>query len=369
MGINYLLKKEGLEDIEKLDILTINKIAKHISEKLCASFPELNLNQSDLFISISRLDMFTAKMPPDSTSAKYVYNKNAIYFDKNLDLASIDTLAIHECIHFLQELYDEKGKLVRLGLYDLKTKSGLALNEAGTQLIASITNGCKEDEVTYYGITLKSISPEYYPLECAILNEMMYFTGTYPLYHSTLFSNNIFQNTFSSISSKQTFSEISKRLDKLLNAETDIAYLTYRISTFEGNEEKLNSLNKQLENKKIHIQKLFLSIQDLIIEKCFNKMFSEIKTFNDIKEFQNSLYEFKDLVVTTPDYKYYNDYYCNIMKDLAYKRDQLIKYGEIIDIHIQRETLALAPLKTSASKLAKIKQIAHNAINFLLGND
>ena len=369
MGINYLLKKEGLEEIVKLDTLTINKIAKHISEKLCAAFPELNLNQSDLFISISRLDMYTAKMPDDCSSAKYVYNKNAIFFDKNLDLSKVDTLAIHECIHFLQELYDDKGKIVRLGLYDLKEKTGLALNEAATQLVASITNGDKIDEVTYFGISLKSISPEYYPLECAILNQMMYFTGTYPLYHSTLLSNNIFQNTFSSISSKQTYSEISKRLDKLLNAESDLAILTYKISTFEGNEEKLKFLNKQVEAKKIHIQKLVLSIQDLIIEKCFNRMFNDIKTFNDIKDFQESLYKFKDMLVTTEDYKYYNEYYCNVMKDLAFKRDQLIKYGEIIDINIQKETLALAPLKTSASKFAKIKELAHFVVNFLLGND
>ena len=369
MGINYLLKKEGLEEIEKLDTLMINKIAKHISEKLCAAFPELNLNQSDLFISISRLDMYTAKMPKDCCSAKYVYNKNAIYFDKSLDISKIDTLAIHECIHFLQELYDDNGKLVRLGLYDLKSKTGLALNEAGTQLMASITNNSPTDEVTYYGISLKSISPEYYPLECAILNQMIYFTGTYPLYHSTLLSNDIFQNTFSSLSSKQTYFEISKRLDKLMNAESDLAILTHKISTFEGNEAKLASLNKQVDNKKLHIQKLFLSIQDLIIEKCFNKMFNDVKTINDLKDFQESLYKFKDLIVTTKDYKYYNDYYCNIMKDLAFKRDQFIKYGEIIDVNIQKETLALAPLKTSASKFSKLRKLIHDTINYLLGND
>ena len=134
MGINYLLKKEGLDEIKKLDTLHINQIAKNISEKLCESFPDLHLSQSDLFVSISRLDMYTAKMP-DSASAKYVYNKNAIYFDKNLNLSDINTLAIHECIHFLQELYDNKGKIVRLGLYDLHSKVGLALNEAAVQLM------------------------------------------------------------------------------------------------------------------------------------------------------------------------------------------------------------------------------------------
>ncbi len=367
MGITYLLKKEGLEEIEKLDILHINKIAKDISEKLCDSFPELHLNQSDLFVSISRLDMYTAKMTDNSSSAKYIYNKNAIYFNKDLDLSDIDTLAIHECIHFIQELYDEKGKIVRLGLYDLRSKVGLALNEAAVQLMASITTKNKMDTVTYYGINLSSISPEYYPLECAILNQMMYFTGTYPLYHSTLLGNDIFQNTFSSISSRETYLEISKKLDKLLHFETDIALLSYKISTFDGSSEKLKSLNKQMENKKEHIQKLFLSIQDLIIDGCFTKMFNDIKSFNDIKEFQNSIYNFKDLIVTTPDYTYYNDFYCKIMKDVSFKRDQLIKYGEIIDVNIPKESLALMPVKTSISKFNKLKDIIDIITNFIFG--
>ena len=367
MGISYILKKEGLEEIEKLDTLHINKIAKNISEKLCDSFPELHLNQSDLFVSISRLDMYTAKMSDNNSSAKYAYTKNAIYFNKDLDLSDIDTLAIHECIHFIQELYDEKGKIVRLGLYNLHSKVGLALNEAAVQLMASITTKNEMDMVTYYGINLSSISPEYYPLECAILNQMIYFTGTYPLYHSTLLSNDIFQNTFSSMSSNEAYLEISKRLDKLLNAENDTSLLANKISTFDGSSEKLNFLNKQLENKKEHIQKLFLSIQDLIIDKCFTKMFNEIKSFNDIREFQNSLYNFKDLLVTTPDYTYYNDFYCKIMKDVSFKRDQLIKYGEIIDVNIPKESLALMPVKTSISKFNKLKDIIDIITNFIFG--
>ena len=368
MGINYILKKEGLEEIEKLDTMHINTIAKNISEKLCNSFPELHLDQSDLFVSISRLDMYTAKMPDNNASAKYVYNKNEIYFNKNLDLNDIDTLAIHECIHCLQELYDTKGRLVRLGLYDLNSKVGLALNEAATQLMASVATKSDVDSATYYGITINSISPIYYPLECAILNQMMYFTGTYPLYHSTLLSNDIFQNTFSSMSSKEVYFEISKRLDKLLDVETEISNLSYKISTFEGNEEKLKYLKKQAENKKLYIQKLFLSIQDLIIDKCFTKMFNEINSFNDIREFQNMLYNFKDLVVTTPDYTYYNNFYCNIMKDVAFKRDQLIKYGSIIDINIPKQSLALVPIKTTTSKLGKLKELINTVTSFIFGD-
>ena len=72
MGIGLLLKKEGISNVRKLDTMNINKIASFISEKICQSFPELHLSQSELFIQISRLDMFIASMD-DNASAKYVY--------------------------------------------------------------------------------------------------------------------------------------------------------------------------------------------------------------------------------------------------------------------------------------------------------
>ena len=114
MGIGLLLKKEGISNVRKLDTMNINKIASFISEKICQSFPELHLSQSELFIQISRLDMFIASMD-DNASAKYVYGKNAIYFNEKLDLNKMDIAAIHECIHYLQEFKDEKGNLLKLG--------------------------------------------------------------------------------------------------------------------------------------------------------------------------------------------------------------------------------------------------------------
>ena len=60
------------------------------------------------------------------------------------------------------------------------------------------------DNVKYYNMELSTESPDYYPLQTALLNEMIYFTGTYPLYHSTLYSNDIFKNTFIAKSSSKT---------------------------------------------------------------------------------------------------------------------------------------------------------------------
>lgn len=63
MSVESELKKDGIEVIQKLDTLKINSIARNVSMKICETFPEYNLNQNELFIKLSRLDMYKAKMP------------------------------------------------------------------------------------------------------------------------------------------------------------------------------------------------------------------------------------------------------------------------------------------------------------------
>lgn len=63
MSIESDLRKDGIEVTKKLDTLRINSIARNISLALCETFPEYGLNQNALFIKLSRLDMYKAKMP------------------------------------------------------------------------------------------------------------------------------------------------------------------------------------------------------------------------------------------------------------------------------------------------------------------
>ena len=63
MSIESDLKRDGIEVVEKLDTLKINSIAMNISNKICSTFPEYGFNQKELFIKLSRLDMYKAKMP------------------------------------------------------------------------------------------------------------------------------------------------------------------------------------------------------------------------------------------------------------------------------------------------------------------
>lgn len=364
MGINFLLKKEGLDNIRKLNTMQINKIASYISEKLCTSFPELHLSQSRLFMQLSRLNMYIAHMQDNQSSAKYVYGNNSIFFNENLDLNNIDIAAIHECIHYLQEFKDQKGKLIRLGLYDLEKKSGLALNEAAVQIIACRTlEKPTYESVTYYGMSFISESPEFYPLECALVSQMTFFTGDEALYFSTLYSSPMFERNFKSSSTENTYQEIQTALDKLMKLETELSKLTskYQISTVE----KANQLQKQIDSKKKSITHLCIKIQNKIIDTCFKKNFTKLETFDDIREFENNLIEFEKYLILPENYNYFSEFKNKITQDINFKKDQIIKYGKSIDI--PKEYGAYLPTVVTTKKLSKIQEILKNIKNFIFG--
>ena len=140
MSIHSVLKKEGIKIVAEIDALTINTIARKIADILSNSFPEQTLDRTDLFISISRLKMYRAEMPVGLSDAKYYYKNNSIYFNQDIDLSNITPVMIHECIHFLQQLKDSSGNLIRLGLSDYTSSqpTGTAINEAAVQLMACL---------------------------------------------------------------------------------------------------------------------------------------------------------------------------------------------------------------------------------------
>ena len=314
MSINSTLKKEGINVIGKLNTLEINKIASSISEKIVTAFPEHNINQSDLFISIARLDMYLAEMPNDMAMAKYFYKNNSIYFSKDMDLTDLHSLALHECLHFIQEVKNKQGKLLRLGLYNMEKgqNSGMALNEAAVQHMASIASNQPLDTVKYYNMEFATESPDYYPLQTSLINEMIYFTGSYPLYHSTLYSNDVFKNTFIAKSNEKAYMQIEKNFDLIYEYETLLSKQVYNLSLCSEEYKSINKIrkiNSKIDAYKQIILEKTLETQNLILYNCFNTEFNNIKTLDQIKEFEYNMYNFRHLIITTINYNYYNDSY------------------------------------------------------------
>ena len=50
MNVETALKKDGIKVLEKLDTLKVNSIAKSISDKLAATFPQFDLDKESLFV-------------------------------------------------------------------------------------------------------------------------------------------------------------------------------------------------------------------------------------------------------------------------------------------------------------------------------
>ena len=340
MSTNSRLKKEGIEIVEQLDTLKVNTIAISIASKLCLAFPEHNLNKSELFTSLSRINMYIAKMPEDSAGAKYFYKNNSIYFNKEYDLDEMAKLAMHECIHYIQEFRDANNNLVKMGLYNCTFNSGLGINEAAVQLMALEANMCPSTSETYYNVSLNTISPNYYPLECALVNQMAYFTGTYPLFHSTLNSNDVFKNTFILKSNKRAYNTIVKNIDLLLAYENDLNYFASELQ-YANKVSEIKLLNKLIASKKDSITSIFFKTQNLIIESCFISEFNNIRNLEDVKEYKNKLYNFKNIMGSNENYTFYNEFYRKIMESLEKKKEQIEQFGEINLFETSENSLVL----------------------------
>ena len=326
MTINSILKKEGITVIEQLNTLKVNTIAISIANKLCEAFPEHNLNNSVLFTSFCRMNMYMANMPNDYSSAKYFYKNNSIYFNKDIDFKDIPNVAMHECIHFLQEVKDDNGNLTHMGLYDMASGSGI--NEAAVQLIASEANGETAQKELYYGISINTVSPNYYPLECTLLKEIAYFTGTYPLYHSALNSNDIFKNTFIAKSNAKTYNTVVKNFDKLLELENILNYFMSELQ-YDQKPSSIKLLTSLADSKKKEIISLFFETQNLIMKKFFTSEFNNIRTLEDLKDFKQRCYDFKDVIGATDGYEFYTNFYVKMMEALETKKEHIENFGEI----------------------------------------
>ncbi|MFR6022311.1 MAG: hypothetical protein ACLUHC_05235 [Clostridia bacterium] len=347
MSVESDLRKDGIEVIKKLDTLRINSIARNISIRLCETFPNFNLNQNDLFIKLSRLNMYIAKMPEGMAEANYFYKNTSIYFNEHIADEDLEEFAIHECIHYIQEVKDKNNYLLRMGLCDYTEFKiyGLGLNEASVQLMASKVISIPKDFVKYFNISFETTSPSYYPLECCLVNQLAYLIGEDVLFESTINSNNNFKNQFINATSYKDFMNIQNSIDVILEAEEEIIKINNKIIQIDDRNKKVDNMIAKIDELKKKITSTFIKTQNLIVTSYFNKAFNTIKTLEDVENYRRKLYNFKDYLGSTDGYTFFNDYYVSKMVDLEHKYNLLEK-------GIAESSLSILPKKTS--KLAKI---------------
>ena len=95
MSVESDLKKDGIIITNKLDTLKINSIARNVAVKICDTFPQFCLNQNELFIKLSRLNMYKANMPDGMAEANYFYKNSSIYFTGFRKRFQLESLTRH----------------------------------------------------------------------------------------------------------------------------------------------------------------------------------------------------------------------------------------------------------------------------------
>jgi len=349
MSVESDLRKDGIEVISKLDTLRINSIARNVSIKLCETFPNFNLNQNELFIKLSRLGMYRAKMPEGMAEANYFYKNTSIYFNEHIPDEDLEEFAIHECIHYLQEVKDKRNYLIRMGLCDYTEFKiyGLGLNEAAVQLMASKINGIPKEYVKYFGISFETNSPSYYPLECCLANQMAYIVGEDILFESTLNSNDNFKIKFSSLTSPKNFMAIQNAFDEIINNEEEIIKLNNRIANIDDRNKKVDGMLQKIDELKREISLTFMRTQNLIISSYFDKAFDLITNLEEVEKYRRKLYSFKDYLGCMEGYTFFNDYYVNKMMQLEDKYNS-IENGEVetaIKVITKKENIFISIFK------------------------
>lgn len=321
MSVELDLKKDGIRVVSKIDTLTVNSIAKNIADRLVYVFPYFNLNAKNIFIKLSRLNMYKASMPNGIAEANYFYKNSSIYFNEHIQDEDLEEFAIHECIHYLQEVKDSQGYLIRMGLCDytgFKIK-GMGLNEAAVQLMTSKIIGVLPDYEKYFGITLYTPSPSYYPLECALIKQMTYLIGEDILFSSTLNSTDDFKNTFIKATSKDVFLSIQDAFDDILKFEENIISLQNKLILFDEKNDKSKKIEDKIEKYKSKISITFMRTQNLILSSYFDCNLKKIENMEQLENYRRKLFGFKDLIGIMDGYTFFDNYYIEAMSKLEHK--------------------------------------------------
>ena len=326
MSIESDLKKDGITVVGKLDTLSVNSISRDIAEKLCKAFPNQNFIFQNLFIALSRIPMYIADIPEGFAEATYFYKNSSMYFKQGLKIEELEKFAVHEFIHYLQEIKDKKGHLVRLGLCDFGELKicGMALNEGAVQYMASKALNTEQEIVKYYGISLPTISPSYYPILCNLVAQMAYITGEEALYDSTFYGSSVFKEKFANLCGVDSLLKIESNMDKIMEAEEKAIKLNNKLMYDELEVMKSQKVAKKVENYKKKIKEIFFETQKLIFTSFFNTQFNKILTTADIDEYRLRLYNYKNYIGISDDYSEFNEFYINKMMDLDAKYEKII---------------------------------------------
>ncbi len=279
------LKRYKIKPIRKLTEEEIEYIATESTKRMETMIVEFD--GKNMYDKIKKSTMYLADIPDKFTRVNFILSTNSIYIRDEENLKKIDEVMFHEIFHYIQcnQNYNEDGKLEQMGLckfgaYNIK---GLAINEAALQLIISMIFDEPQENNKYFGIQITSIHNEYFPILCAILQQIVYIIGHIPLLTSILENSDDFQIAFEEFAGSNSYEFLVSSFDKMMKARDKIVENNRIMNEQYLSKGKKDIFKKQNQIYVNEIQNHFLAIQKLCYTKYFNKKLKQIKNKEELQ--------------------------------------------------------------------------------------
>ena len=376
MSKKFNHKLHGISNITEISAKDRHTISKKAVDLIYPVVSEFNISKEMLFNSLGKSNMYLADFD-DLSMGKYDYTTNSIYFSNDLDISNLDSSVIHEILHFFQAELTEDNFLIRMGLFKpsklFRPEKGLGLNEASVQYIASTIVKEVPDHVKYYELEITTPSSNYYPIETAIIRQMCFFTGTYPLFFSTLFSTDLFEKTFKTITSEENYNYIEEKLTYIVQLQEKLSDVYSTIHTHNQAESKKISVLNNITNLKNKLRETVLDVQKIIYTSAFANELDKIETVQDIVNMKTLISNFENYIIN-----YEGDYSFEQFKDkinieLNNKLALIEAYGNYSFALKARKDILNLPKIYSQSFIktffSKIKLLIDLRFNFSRSND
>ena len=376
MSKKFNHKLHGISNITEISAKDRHTISKKAVDLIYPVVSEFKISKEMLFNSLGKSNMYLVDFD-DLSMGKYDYTTNSIYFSNDLDITNLDSSVIHEILHFFQAELTEDNFLIRMGLFKpsklFRPEKGLGLNEASVQYIASTIVKEVPDHVKYYELELTTPSSNYYPIETAIIRQMCFFTGTYPLFFSTLFSTDLFEKTFKTITSEENYNYIEEKLTYIVQLQEKLSDVYSTIHTHNQAESKKISVLNNITNLKNKLRETVLDVQKIIYTSAFANELDKIETVQDIVNMKTLISNFENYIIN-----YEGDYSFEQFKDkinieLNNKLALIEAYGNYSFALKARKDILNLPKIYSQSFIktffSKIKLLIDLRFNFSRSND
>ena len=376
MSKKFNHKLHGISNITEISAKDRHTTSKKAVDLIYPVVSEFKISKEMLFNSLGKSNMYLADFD-DLSMGKYDYTTNSIYFSNDLNITNLDSSVIHEILHFFQAELTEDNFLIRMGLFKpsklFRPEKGLGLNEASVQYIASTIVKEVPDHVKYYELELTTPSSNYYPIETAIIRQMCFFTGTYPLFFSTLFSTDLFEKTFKTITSEENYNYIEEKLTYIVQLQEKLSDVYSTIHTHNQAESKKISVLNNITNLKNKLRETVLDVQKIIYTSAFANELDKIETVQDIVNMKTLISNFENYIIN-----YEGDYSFEQFKDkinieLNNKLALIEAYGNYSFALKARKDILNLPKIYSQSFIktffSKIKLLIDLRFNFSRSND